>query len=97
MGKPRGFQQIVGPGSAQGFTLPSTRGDIEIALVQATHQDCRWTDDPLTLPTTTGVGMLLQAGDSIVYAGDLTRFRIIQTASTAVVNIAYYESMSVSP
>lgn len=59
------------------------------ALIQAETQDIRWTDDPNTTPTAS-VGNLLKVNTILEYEGDLSRFKFIQVAATAVVNVNYY-------
>jgi hypothetical protein len=60
----------------------------QFALIQAQDKDVRWRDDG-TNPTTT-VGIVLAANDSIWYTGDLKKFRVIETAASAKLNITYY-------
>lgn len=83
--KPMGFQQITSLSSAAGLTIP--QGAL-FALVQAETQGVRWRDDD-TNPTAS-VGMLLVAGDTLPYTGDLTKLKLIQVTASASVNISYY-------
>lgn len=83
--KPFGFQQITSLSSATGLTVPM--GAL-IALIQAETQSIRWRDDG-TNPTAS-VGMLLSAGNTLAYTGDLSQIKIIQTTASASVNVSYY-------
>lgn len=58
------------------------------AVVYVTAQACRWRDDG-TNPTST-VGIPLAVNTELVYEGDLTKFRIIEQAGGAVLNVAFY-------
>lgn len=84
-----GYQQIVSPVAATGLTVPAgaTLAVIEVD-VTAGHS-IRWRDDG-TAPTAT-VGMELQPGSQMTYAGPLAAFQAIQTAVNATINISYYK------
>lgn len=79
----KGFQQITSAGVAP-LTIP---GGANRVLIQAEAQNWRWRDDG-TDPTAT-VGMLLVAGDTMFYEGDLTKFKAIPAAAGAILNITY--------
>jgi hypothetical protein len=69
----------------------NARPRVCMALLQATGQNIRWTDDGTT-PTAT-VGMLLYAGgDPYPFTGDLAALKFIQVAATAVLNVSYYSA-----
>jgi hypothetical protein len=74
-----------------GKKLSECKGKPNRALLQCETQDVRWTDDPDVDPTAT-VGMLLKVNTVLEYSGDLSKFRIIQTAATAVLHVSYYNS-----
>lgn len=59
------------------------------ALIQAEAQAIRWTDDEDVDPTTT-VGMLIPAGGTLEYDGDLARFRMFGAAGGAIANVTFY-------
>ena len=80
------YQQITSLVAATGLTIPDGS---ETAIIQAEGQAIRWTDDGVTIPTSS-VGMILQAGASIVYNGQLSKFRAIQVAGGAILNVSYY-------
>ena len=58
-------------------------------LLQAEAQNIRWRDDG-TDPTTS-VGMLLNAGQIILYDGDLAKIRFIAATSGGILNVSYYK------
>jgi hypothetical protein len=57
-------------------------------LIQAEAKDVRWRDDG-TDPNSS-VGMLLAAGSSMLYDGDMNAIRFIEAAASAKLNIVYY-------
>lgn len=83
---PLGYQQISPVASPQSLTPPTYS---RIALIQCEADSVRWRDDG-TAPTPT-VGMLLAAGDSMVYSGDLTAIQFCQVTAGGILNISYYE------
>jgi hypothetical protein len=88
-----GYQQLTAAAST-GLTVPvrdhtGTSGTPVQAVIVCENQGIRWRDDGVA-PTAT-VGMPLAAGSTLVYDGDLTRFRMIQQAATATINVAYYK------
>lgn len=88
---PLGHGQIADVSTAVGLTLPDgyngRRG--AITMVQALSQSVRWRDDGVD--PTAGVGMLLAAGDTLVYNGDPTAIKFIETAASAELNVAFYQ------
>lgn len=80
-----GYQQITSLSSAAGLTLPS--GKPSVAVIQAETQAVRWRDDG-TNPTSS-VGMVLSAGDTLIYDGDLNAIKFIETAASAKLNVTY--------
>lgn len=54
------------------------------ALIQAEDQDLRWRADG-TNPTS-AIGMLIAAGDTLDYIGDLTKLRFIEAVGGATLN-----------
>jgi len=82
---PKGYEQITGLSSVKTLTVPA---DAQFALIQAESKDVRWRDDG-TNPTSS-VGMLLAAGADVWYANDLSKVKLIETAASAKVNVAYY-------
>jgi hypothetical protein len=83
---PLGYEQITSVSAAVGLTVPS---GADRALVQAFTQAVRWRDDG-TDPTGS-VGMVLAAGATLVYDGDLSALSLIEAASSAELNVTYYQ------
>lgn len=82
---PKGYQQVTSISSATALTVPT--GAV-IALIQPETQSIRWRDDG-TNPTTS-VGMVLAAGETLAYTGNLAAFKLIEVTATAKVNVSYY-------
>lgn len=82
---PKGYVQDTTLSTVQTLTPPA--GAIR-AWIQAETQDVRWTDDGSN-PTTT-VGMLLKVNTVMEYEGDLEKFKYIEVAASAKLNISYY-------
>lgn len=59
------------------------------ALIQAEGVDVRWRADG-TDPTTT-VGMLLPAGETMWYTGDLSKLTFIETAVGGIINMQVFK------
>ena len=81
----KGYQQLTSLSSATALTVPS---GATVALIQAESQSIRWRDDG-TDPTTS-VGMVLAAGESLFFTGDLSAFKAIEITASAKLNISYY-------
>lgn len=84
--EPNGFERITDLSSAVGFTAPA---GTRLAIFRAETQDIRWRDDG-TNPTST-VGLLMSVGDVFMYTGDFSKFKMIETTASAVVQISYYK------
>lgn len=84
---PAGYVQMTSLSSAVG--LSSVPTDTKIALIQPETQSIRWRDDG-TNPTTT-VGMILAAGDTLIYNGNLQALKFIEVSASAKLNITYYK------
>lgn len=69
---------------AVSLTIPA---GARVAIIQADTNDLRWTDDNSTTPSAT-VGMLLAAGDSFLYTGELQKVSLF--SADGGVNIHYY-------
>lgn len=85
---PAGFEQITSLAGATALTVPTSKPDARIAVIQAIGQNVRWRDDG-TAPSAT-VGMQLAAGNDILYTGDLSAIQFIEEAASAELNITYY-------
>lgn len=82
---PLGYEQITALSASTALTVPA---NARTAIIQAESQSVRWRDDG-TAPTT-GIGMVLAAGDDVVYSGDLAEVRVIEITASAKLNISYY-------
>jgi len=83
--EPIGYRQLTSLSSAKGVQI----GDGRVALIQAVNQNVRYRDDG-TDPTDS-VGMVIFAGQSIWYTGDLRAVKFIEVAAGAEVNILAYK------
>ena len=83
--EPIGYRQLISLSSAKGVQI----GDGRVALIQAVNQNVRYRDDG-TDPTDS-VGMVIFAGQSIWYTGDLRAVKFIEVAAGAEVNILAYK------
>lgn len=82
---PKGYQQITALGSAAALTVPA---GAKIALIGIENQPVRLRDDG-TNPTAS-VGFKIAVGDSLQYTGDLSNVKLIETTTSATVNVLYY-------
>lgn len=88
---PLGHAQVTVGASAVSLPNIPTLWRVRRATVRAVGQPINWRDDGVD-PTNT-VGMKLDAGDTLVYDGDMTKFRMITDASavgSADVRVAYH-------
>lgn len=83
---PVGYQQDTDQDPAINLTVPT---NARVAIIQAETADVRWRDDGI--PPTATVGMLLAAGDSFLYTGDLTKIQFFETGATSILNVSYYK------
>ena len=83
--KPRGYEQLTSLATATGLSLVPN-GAIG-ALIQAEDQVVRWHD---VITPTTSLGMVLSAGDTMWYVGDLSKIKVIELAASAKLNVSYY-------
>ena len=81
---PAGFQRITVLTSSTALTPTA---NAKLALIQAETQNVRWRDDGVA--PTASIGMLLEAGQILVYNGDLAAIRFIETTASASLNITY--------
>lgn len=84
---PAGYAQITDLSSATALSVPS--GNL-LTLIQAEVEGIRYRDDG-TNPTSS-VGMLIEAGQTLVYNGDPKELRLIAASVGAIANISYYRS-----
>ena len=80
-----GYQQITSLSAATALTVPSAA---KVALIQAETQSVRWRDDGSD--PTASVGMVVAAGETLFYTGDLSKLKFIETTTSAKLNVAYY-------
>jgi len=91
--KPLGYAQTADLSTAVNLSPPA---NARTAIIQAIGNDVSWRDDGTAAAVTAGGtagGMLLAAGDSFYYTGDLEKLSLIEAvaASTAYVNVSYYK------
>jgi len=83
--EPVGYRKLDSLASAIGVQI----GDGRVALIQAINQNVRYRDDGIAPEAS--VGMVLFAGQSIWYTGDLRAIRFIEETAGAEVNILAYK------
>ena len=83
--EPAGYRKITSLSSVKGVQI----GEGRVALIQAINQNIRYRDDG-TDPTSSE-GMVIFAGQSIWYTGDLRAIRFIEEAGSAEVNVLAYK------
>ncbi len=90
--RPVGYEQLTGLSSAQTLQeIPVAPDKPNAARIQAESKDVRWRDDGVE-PSET-VGMILGAGEAMLYFGDLSAICFIDGASpNAKVNVCYYQT-----
>jgi hypothetical protein len=83
-----GYQQIT-PNTATSLTAPDgSKQQATFAVITPEIQNVRWRDDG-TDPTSS-VGMPIYVGTSMLYDGDLTKIRFINTVAGGKVKVSYY-------
>lgn len=82
---PLGYQQITSLSSVATLAIP--QGATTAVIVVETSA-VRWRDDGIS--PTANVGMLLTAGSTMFYKGNLATISFIQVSTGAVVNVSYY-------
>ena len=85
---PKGFVQLSSTLSAAvGLTVPA---GATAALIAATGSGVMWTDDGVTIPTST-IGMPMWPGQPPqLFAGDLAQLKFIQMDVNTTLNISFY-------
>ena len=91
--KPVGYAQTADLSTAVNLSPPA---NARVAIIQAIDNDVSWRDDGTAAAVTAGGtagGMVLAAGDSLLYVGDLEALSLIEAVadSTAYVNVSYYK------
>jgi len=84
-----GFEQITSLSSSAGLTVPT---GATMALIQAEDQNVRWRPDGSSTAPTASVGIVLEAGKDIFYTSDLSALRFIEEATSAKLNVAFYDA-----
>lgn len=83
---PLGYRKVTSLDAAKGLgTIPA---GARYALIAVSGAGIRWRDDG-TDPTSAN-GMPAAADSSLIYDGPLASFRAIQTAASAVLDVAFY-------
>lgn len=95
--KPNGYTSLDDCSASKGLedgTGGAIPSNSRMAIIQAIGADVRWRDDG-TVPTVDDPngGMLLAAGDSFMYLGDLTTIEFIEADAgvTADVSVSFYK------
>lgn len=93
--RPRGCYQTADLSTAVGCPSLAGLNSVRGAIIQAVDNDVAWRDDGTTATNSSGGsfgGMILAAGESFFYIGELTKLSFIEAGSgnTAYINIAYY-------
>jgi len=87
-----GYQQVAAAGTVAAFNLtpPANRQGLSPTwcLIQAETQALRYRDDGQD--PTTSVGMLIPAGTTLEYTGNVLGIRLINATAGAIANISYY-------
>lgn len=83
---PKGYQQIVNPGTSTALTVPT--GSRYAMLNVEGANGVRFRDDG-SAPTA-AIGMLLTAGTNYWYTGVLSKVRVIAGGAAGTVNVSYY-------
>ena len=90
---PKGFCTLGSLAASQ--LLSSCAGGIptgaNYAVICAVSQGVNWRDDGVAPTAANGGGMPLVAGSCFAYNADMTALRFIQTASSAVINVSFYQ------
>lgn len=83
---PGGYTQVTSLATAAGLgTIPN---GVKLTLIQAEAQDIRWRDDGVN--PTASVGMVLGAGQTLVYNGNPAAFKAIEVTTSAKLNVTFY-------
>lgn len=90
--KPAGYSQSADLSTAVSLTVPA---NARCAMIQAVDNDVSWRDDGTTATVSSGGsggGMILAAGDTLFYVGQLEQLSFIEAvaASTAYINVSFY-------
>jgi hypothetical protein len=81
---PQGYHQITDLSAVVGIHAKNGR----FALIQAWGQNVRWRDDGED--PAADVGMILPAGQTMPYYGNLKAIRLIETTASAELNVSVY-------
>lgn len=84
--EPAGYVQLTSISSAT--ALSSIPTGVKLTLIQAESQAVRWRDDGSN--PTASAGMVIAAGDTLVYNGNPSALKVIETTASAKVNVSYY-------
>lgn len=85
--EPLGYIQMTSLASAVPLTA-TIPAQAKLVLLQAETQSVRWRDDG-TNPTAS-VGMLIAAGSMMIYTGNPSNLKVIETTASAKLNVSYY-------
>jgi hypothetical protein len=85
--RPLGYQQFVATSLTASTALTVPAGAV-IAIISVSGQAIRYRDDGVA--PTAAIGMPLAVGSTTLLEGQLSAYRIIEQAASAVVDISYY-------
>lgn len=85
--EPNGREQISGLNVVKGLTTVPAFS--KVVMIQPQTQNIRWRDDGVN-PSAT-VGMILVANDVLVYSGDMSALKFIETTPSAKINVNFYK------
>lgn len=85
--QPKGYVQDTTISTATAIASVVPAGATRV-LIKVTGQPVRWRDDGVD--PTASVGMLIDVGDELWYTGQVRALRFIETAASAVLDMAFY-------
>lgn len=83
---PLGYVQVTSLAAA--VAISGVPNQVKSVLIQAETQNVRWRDDGVN--PTAAVGMLLAAGDTMKYNGNISALKFIEVAASAKLNVSFY-------
>lgn len=88
---PCGYEQITAlTPAAKGLTAPTTRGEVNAAIIRCTAGAVRYRDDGTDPDATHGL-TLASTDSALEYTGDLTKIKFFESTPTAILDVLYYQ------
>lgn len=81
-----GYVQETSLATATG--LSNIPNKSQFVVIQCEGQDVRWRDDGVD--PTASVGMVLSAGQELIYTATIANLKFIEVAAGAILNVSYY-------